>query len=297
MNAQASSGELSEQLVRELRRAEYVYEDSAFTIGAIRGAIGFGFVLLVFHVLPEIWLILGWASSWWRVITLAVTLSIWSVVGAVVGGSLLALLSLTLARSRESRTGAAWGMMIGFIVGALSGSGYAFYRAIVWGGQTADSAWVFSGDAITASSLTLGSLFAIFGSLAGAIFVLSITSSKSAESIRSDELPESGRFQIGITRLLLLTTMIAIAFAIPVNLVSPLFRTGLHSGYSLAVHITVVLVFFMIVPIMTWPVIRGPAIFRRLVQAWAGWQGQQTARKELEQLVSHKRDQCAASRD
>jgi hypothetical protein len=291
---------LHEQIVRALE-VDQGHNDSAFGTGAVCGAIGYGIVLLIFYLLPALWLVWDTQSSWRMIISPAITLSGWTMVGAVVGGLLLRALSATLASSWRTLQGAVQGMATGYAVGAMVGAGYVFLRTVVSSGQTIDFVWIVHSVSVTISSIMIGSTFAVFGGLVGSVVAQPRTTLRSNDArspsteqsnsqselqATADKNVTKARFQIGITRMLVLTAAIAAMIAIPAHILGRLLKIRQLGDNAIAFEVMMVAVVLLMSTFVTWAIIRGPTIYSRVTDAWLGWRELKTHRHELERLAS-----------
>jgi hypothetical protein len=290
----SAEDELPEEIVLAL---ESVYDprDGAFRTGAVCGAIGYGIVYLIFEFLPDVWLTWSLQGSWRLFISPTVTFAAWAFIGSLLGGLLLWALSATLASSRSAVRGAVWGMVTGYAVGALVGTGYVVLRTVILGGQTMEFVWTAHGAAVAGSSITLGSIFAVIGSLIGSIVAQPRAVARSKDACSQGEAQASAennvtkaRFQIGITRMLVLTAAIAVVIAIPAHIFSRLMRVGQLVSYSIVFEILIVLTVVLVVMLVMWPVMRGPTIHSRLIDSLVSWRALKSNREQLERIASQK---------
>ena len=268
---------------------------NAFSTGAAYGALSFGVATTVFTFLPAAWLNWELQGSWaLLLIQPAIEVTMWTVFGAIFGGVVLKVLSVILTPSWVAFEGAVRGMVIGFATGAILAAACVAFTKVLSGDQPIAMVWfVYSGQ-ITGSSLFFGSLFAIFGSWAGAIltaprllrrqrdvasgsvdysnaFLKRNARSGSKSGAAVGVLPK--RFQFGISRLLFLMTTIAVIIAIPAHFLARLRKIDQLTNYMIVFEVTLVLAAIMLLPFAAWATIRGPRAFACLVDALTRWRG------------------------
>jgi hypothetical protein len=183
-------------------------------------------------------------------------------------------------------------MVIGFAIGASLGAACIFFRNVVLGDQSIDIVWFVHSGQVTGSSIWVGSLFAVFGSWAGALLTgpqrtkqQRVASSESAgcsrevleRSARSDATRDAAvnasrdRFQFGISGMLFLTATIAVIVAIPVQVLAQLRKISQLADHMIAFEVMIVLFVILILPFVAWATIRGPTVYARLVDALTRW--------------------------
>jgi len=281
--------DIPEHLAAELARHQ---QESGAGLGAICGALGYGIVFLIFTFLPAARLAWDLNGSWGLIIAPAMTLTVGTACGALFGAAVLSALSATIASSSPALQGAKRGFIVGCVCGAAIGAGCVFLQNAVTGGPAIDFAWIVQSSRITGTAITVGSLFAVLGSLAGAIACRpeTRTASHSTAALGDAGGAVAGnRYQFGILRILTLTAAIAVVIAVPLQILARLKRISQLGAYAIDFfEVLMVAVVLLIPTLVVWAVMRGPLLYARLASAIISWRGLKHHRDELEKSVTRR---------
>jgi hypothetical protein len=281
-------------------------DDGAFGAGAMYGALTYGAASTVFTFLPAVWLNWQLQGSWKLLIQPAVVVTVWTVVGTVFGAVALKVLSAVLAPSWTVFQRAVRGMLIGFAIGAVLGAACIFFRHVAMGHLSVDTVWLDRSGQVTGSSISVGSLFAVFGSWAGAILtgplqtkrqpVVSSGSARcSKRGAQCDGTPSAtadmarDRFQFSISRMLFLTAAIAVIVAIPVHILARLREISQLASYMIAFEIMMVLFGILALPFLAWVTLRGPKVYARLTETLTRCRNLKLSDHELKEWASQQK--------
>ncbi len=235
--------------------------------------VTYGAASTVLVLLPAAWLNWELQAPWKLLVPPAIVVTAWTLVGTLFGGVSLKVLSAILAPSWLAFEGAVRGMVLGFAIGALLAATCVFFRNAMLGDQSIDIVLLIHSGDLTGPSIWVGSLFAFFGSWAGAIMTgPRLTKQQRLRSTGSAGCNASrDRFQFGIARLLFLTASIAVIVAIPVQILARLRKIPQLVSHMIAIEVMFFLFAILALPFVAWATIRGPTAYASLVDAMSRW--------------------------
>lgn len=284
MPISVAAEDLPEQTLQALELHQY-RDVGGFRTGAACGAMCFGVAMTAFNFLPVVREFYGW-DTFDLVAQSVFDVAMWMIVGAILGGIALKVLSAILTPSWVAFRRAIRGMIIGFAIGATFGAGFVFIQHGVLGGQSLDFVWVVHSDQVTFVSILAGSCFAVMGSWVGAVTAGRLGARRQVTARRS--APAPNRFQFSLARLLILTTSVAIIIGVPAQVLMRLRTIDQLAPFMLPMQVMVVASALMLLPFAVWATMRGPAAYAGLVEALTRWRNLEPSDHKLRKWASRE---------